>query len=80
MSDNLIKRLLNLDDIDAWQAAHCIKELKESNKELTLQLLAAHGQAADALDKLDKAVEMLQSLVDLAQHGRFVLRELEGVE
>jgi hypothetical protein len=50
------------------------------NKELTLQLLATSGQAADALDKLDKAVEMLQSLVDLAQHGRFVLRELEGGE
>jgi hypothetical protein len=55
-----------------------IKQLEERNKELTLQLLATSGQAADALDKLDKAVEMLQSLVDLAQHGRFVLRELEG--
>jgi Mg2+ and Co2+ transporter CorA len=60
------------------QAAARIEQLVEENKELTLQLLAAHGQAADALDKLDKAVEMLQSLVDLAQHGRFVLRELEG--
>jgi hypothetical protein len=28
MSDNLIKRLLNLDDIDAWQAAHCINDLE----------------------------------------------------
>ena len=32
----------------------------------------------EALAKLAKAVEMLQSFVDLAQHGRFVLRELEG--
>lgn len=32
----------------------------------------------EALAKLDKVVEMLQSFVDLAQHGRFVLRELEG--
>ena len=28
-----------------------IEELEERNKELTLQLLAVHGQAADALDK-----------------------------
>ena len=34
----------------------------------------------EALAKLDKVVEMLQSFVDLAQHGRFVLRELEGRE
>lgn len=34
------------------------------------------AEAAEA--KLDKVVEMLQSFVDLAQHGRFVLRELEG--
>ena len=31
----------------------------------------------EALAKLTKAMEMLQSFVDLAQHGRFVLRELE---
>lgn len=34
------------------EAADRIDDLLESNKELTLQLLAAHGQAADALDKL----------------------------
>ena len=46
-----------------------IKELEESNKELTLQLLAVYGQAADAMDKavvaeakLSKAVEALKSL------------------
>jgi hypothetical protein len=33
---------------------------EESNKELTLQLLATSGQAADALDKLAKAVEALR--------------------
>jgi hypothetical protein len=36
-------------------AADRIEELLELNKELTLQLLAVHGQAADALDKLTKA-------------------------
>ena len=34
--------------------------MEESNKELTLQLLATSGQAADALDKLTKAVECLR--------------------
>ena len=34
----------------------------------------------EALAKLTKAMEMLQSFVDLAQHGRFVLRELEDEE
>jgi predicted nucleic acid-binding Zn-ribbon protein len=34
-----------------------IQELEARNKELTLQLLATSGQAADALDKLTKAVE-----------------------
>lgn len=37
-----------------------LKELEDRNKELTLQLLAVHGQAADALDKLVKAVEALR--------------------
>jgi hypothetical protein len=35
---------------------------EERNKELTLQLLAVHGQAADVLDKLAKAVEALKKL------------------
>ena len=46
-------------------AADRIEQLVEENKELTLQLLAVHGQAADALDravvaeaKLAKAVEI----------------------
>ena len=36
---------------------------EERNKELTLQLLAVHGQAADVLDKLAKAVEALTVVV-----------------
>lgn len=40
-------------------AADRIEQLVEENKELTLQLLAASGRAADALDKLAKAVEAL---------------------
>lgn len=39
-----------------------IEELESRNKELTLQLLAVHGQAADALDKLTKAVDTLQKI------------------
>ena len=51
-------------------AADRIEELVEENKELTLQLLAVHGQAADALDravvaetKLTKAVEALREIL-----------------
>ncbi len=39
-----------------------IEQLVEENKELTLQLLATSGQAADALDKLAKAMEALREL------------------
>lgn len=42
-------------------AADRIEKLLELNKELTLQLLAVHGQAADALDKLTEAVEALRA-------------------
>jgi hypothetical protein len=52
-------------------AADRIEELVEENKELTLQLLAAHGQAADALDravvaeaKLAKAMAGLRRIAD----------------
>jgi hypothetical protein len=49
--------------VQAWDdGADCIKELEDRNKELTLQLLATSGQAADALDKLAKAGEALKSL------------------
>ena len=52
---------------------------EERNKELTLQLLAASGQAADALDKLTKAVEFLKTMAD---YNKYViapfLAELEG--
>ena len=51
--------------MDAMSSDHVV--------ELTDKLEAAET-------KLTKAVEMLQSFVDLAQHGRFVLRELEGGE
>lgn len=52
---------------------------EERNKELTLQLLAASGQAADALDKLTKAKEFLKTMAD---YNKYViapfLAELEG--
>lgn len=63
MSDDLIKRLRDRTFLTgSWEglAATRIEELEEDNKELTLQLLATSGQAADALDKLAKAVEALR--------------------
>ena len=55
-------QLCNLYVIDAHRIADLIDAVEERNKELTLQLLATHGQAADALDKLAKAVEALRSV------------------
>ena len=52
------------------EMADRIKQLEESNKELTLQLLAAHGQAADVLDKLTKAVDRLRCLEIAATGAR----------
>lgn len=61
------------------EAADRIEELEERNKELTLQLLATSGQAADALDKLTKAKEFLKTMAD---YNKYViapfLAELEG--
>ena len=68
-----------------------LKELEERNQELTLQLLAVHGQAADALDKLTKAMEALRFYApqtvggitfvggdDAGKRAAAVLAELEG--
>lgn len=61
---DLIKRLLSWSgtpfDDDAHQAADRIKEL-------TLQLLATSGQAADALDKLAKAEKDRDEYKDAAK-------------
>jgi len=74
------------------EAADRIEQLEARNKELTLQLLATSGQAADALDKLAKAVEALRSVEDeyndiqwgpelqSIKQVRAVLAELEGGE
>ena len=60
-------------------AADRIEELEARNKDLALQLLAASGQAADALDKLTKAKEFLKTMAD---YNKYViapfLAELEG--
>lgn len=50
-------------------AADRIEELLELNQELTLQLLAVHGQAADALDKLAKAVAGLRKIAAYTHIG-----------
>jgi hypothetical protein len=44
-------QLCNLYVIDAHRIADLIDAVEDRNKELTLQLLAVHGQAADVLDK-----------------------------
>jgi len=53
-----------------------IEQLEERNKELTLQLLATSGQAADALDKLAKAVEALRVVVRLHDKEKFNLGKM----
>ena len=55
MTDDLTKILSRRNGFYTDEAAGIIKQLMEDNKELTLQLLATSGQAADALDKLTKA-------------------------
>lgn len=67
-----------------------IKELEDRNKELTLQLLAVHGQAADALDKLAKAVDIGNKMAksikgnyyipNVAAEWEAALAELDGGE
>jgi predicted transcriptional regulator len=67
------------------EAANRIDELVESNKELTLQLLATHGQAADALDKavvaeakLTKAVEALRETTQMLSQCTFTIIRIKG--
>ena len=50
-------------------AADRIEELESRNKELTLQLLATSGQAADALDKLTKAMAGLRKIANYTHIG-----------
>ena len=81
MSDDLIKRLLAEETDLTDCAADRIERTEERNKELTLQLLAVHGQAADALDKLTKAMAALQFFAALkSDFARAVLAELEEKE
>ena len=79
----LIARLLDEETDLADCAVDRIEELEARNKELTLQLLATSGQAADALDKLTKAVEALRNILSFDdvypwRIAREVLAELEG--
>ena len=68
--EQLNERLTAATD-DANEAEAYAQELKERNKELTLQLLATSGQAADALDKLTKAEEERDGY--LAERNKFQL-------
>ena len=67
--EELNERLTAATD-DAKEAEAYAEELEARIKELTLQLLAVHGQAADALDKLVKAVAGLRKIAD---HKHFSL-------
>ena len=84
MSDDLIKRLRSpLDTVvkaikERAEAADCIEHLAESNIELTLQLLAVHGQAADALDKLTKTVEALRDTTQMLSQCTFTIIRMKG--
>jgi hypothetical protein len=64
----LIERLHK---IACHMAANRIEELVRENRELTLQLLATSGQAADALDKLTKAEKNRDGY--LAERNKFQL-------
>ena len=86
--EELNERLTATTD-DAEEAEAYAQELEERNKELTLQLLATSGQAADALDKavvaeakLTKAVEERDEYKAAAEicgkAARAMLAELEG--
>jgi hypothetical protein len=85
MSDDLIARLrvTGVGSSAEWleynvpENVDRIKQLEENNKELTLQLLAVHGQAADALDravvaeaKLAKAMAGLRKIADHKHFSR----------
>lgn len=82
--EELNERLTAATD-DAKEAEAYAQELEERNKELTLQLLATSGQAADALDKLIKAVAFIRrhipdSVYEQRQRANAFLAELEGGE
>jgi hypothetical protein len=60
------------------EAADRIDELVERNKELTLQLLATSGQAADALDKLTETVEALRDTTQMLSQCTFTIIRMKG--
>jgi predicted nucleic acid-binding Zn-ribbon protein len=75
--EELNERLIAATD-DAKEAEAYAEELDARNKELTLQLLATHGQAADALDKLTKAVEALRETTQMLSQCTFTIIRIKG--
>jgi len=85
-------QMCNMYVIDAHRIADLIDAVEERNKELTLQLLAAHGQAADALDravaaeaKVSKAIKALREIERYSNYNnslvsRFTLTTLAQLE
>jgi hypothetical protein len=70
--------MCNLYVIDAHRIADLIDAVEERNKELTLQLLATSGQAADAWDKLTKAVEALRDTTQMLSQCTFTIIRMKG--
>ena len=75
--EELNERLIAATD-DAKEAEAYAEELDARNKELTLQLLATHGQAADALDKLTKAGEALRETTQMLSQCTFTIIRMKG--
>lgn len=81
----LIERLLAEETDLTDCAADHIEQLEARNKELILQLLAVHGQAADALDrtvvaesKLAKAAEALRDTTQMLSQCTFTIIRMKG--
>ena len=54
------------------------EQMADYIQELTLQLLATSGQAADALDKLAKAVEALRETTQMLSQCTFTIIRMKG--
>jgi hypothetical protein len=71
-------QMCNMYVIDAHRIADLIDAVEERNKELTLQLLATSGQAADALDKLTETVEALRDTTQMLSQCTFTIIRMKG--
>jgi uncharacterized coiled-coil protein SlyX len=84
MTDKLIKRLrdVRLEGVEelCWKAADHIEDLNGLLTSASDDAEKAEAHVKVLEDKLQAALDMLQSFVDQAQHARFAMRELEDEE